>query len=64
VKKNSQFIIITHSPIILAYPNSTIYEFSETGINEVSYDKTESYRIFKSFMSDPKRMLELLLNDE
>ena len=64
VKKNSQFIIITHSPIILAYPNSTIYEFSESGINEVSYDKTESYRIFKSFMSDPKRMLDLLLSDD
>lgn len=64
VKKNSQFIIITHSPIMLAYPNATIYNFSKEGIKEITYEETDSYKIYKSFMNDSKRMLDLLLNEE
>ena len=61
VKKNSQFIIITHSPIMLAFPNATIYNFSQEGIKKVSYEDTESYKIYNTFMKDPHRMLEMLL---
>ncbi|MCG8363207.1 MAG: AAA family ATPase [Pseudanabaenales cyanobacterium] len=43
VRKESQFIIATHSPILMAYPNSKILMLSEEGISEVSYEETEHF---------------------
>ena len=63
VKKNSQFIIATHSPILMAYPNADILEFSDGGINKVSYRETEHYKITKQFIDMPERMIRYLLND-
>ena len=63
VKNNSQFIIATHSPILMAYPNADIWEFSETGIHKVGYRETEHYRITKQFIDMPERMMKYLLND-
>lgn len=62
VKSGSQLIIATHSPILMAYPNSIIYEFSQkSGITETEYTKTEHYNITKSFLENPQRMLSYLL---
>jgi len=61
VKKDSQFIIATHSPIIMAYPDSTIYQLSEEGMKAVDYTETEHYAVAKSFLTDHGRMLEVLL---
>jgi len=63
VKKDSQFIIATHSPIIMAYPNSTIYSFSESGIEQTPYTQTEHYKITKAFLEHPERVLRELLDD-
>ena len=60
VKKSSQFIIATHSPIIMAFPGADIIQFSEKGMERVSYRETESYRITKQFMDDPERMIKYL----
>lgn len=61
VKLESQFIIATHSPILLSYPNARILEFSETGINEISYEETEHFRITRDFLNNyPKRLDQLL----
>ena len=60
VKKRSQFIIATHSPIIMAFPGADIIQFSENGMERVSYRETESYRITKQFMDDPERMVKYL----
>lgn len=60
VKKNSQLIIATHSPIIMAYPNATLYEIDEDGIYEKSYQDTEHYNITRYFLNNPKRMLKEL----
>ena len=64
VKQNSQFIIATHSPILMAYPNAEIMQFSETGIERVSYKETEHYKITKQFLDNPERMLHYLFNGE
>ncbi len=64
VNKNSQFIIATHSPILMAMPNSEIFEFSKNGIKEVSYNETEHFKITKSFLDNPERMLKYLLENE
>lgn len=63
VREHSQFIIATHSPIIMAYPEAAIYEFSEEGISEKELEETNHYRIMKQFFDDKKRMLHHLLDE-
>lgn len=62
VKKRSQFIIATHSPILLAYPNAIIYHLDENGIREMAYEDTPQYQVTKGFLNDYKRMLDILLD--
>lgn len=62
VKSNSQFIIATHSPIIMAYPDAIIYEINEE-IEVVKYEKSEHYQIMKSFINNKNKMLEILIDD-
>jgi predicted ATPase len=61
VEMGSQFIIATHSPILMAYPNATIYECGERGIHPVAYEETEHYRVMHDFIANPKRMLDILM---
>ena len=56
-----QFVIATHSPIILAYPHATIYQFTPDGIRHVPYQATEHYQVTKSFLTHTERMLNVLL---
>jgi predicted ATPase len=58
----SQFIIATHSPILMAYPDACIYSFSESGIERVKYEETEHYQVMHDFLANPKRMLDVLLD--
>jgi predicted ATPase len=62
VNENSQFIIATHSPIIMSYPQSRIFEFSEEGINECPLEETNHYKLMKQFFDDKNRMIHHLLN--
>jgi len=61
VRGQSQFIIATHSPIILAYPNAWIYLLGNDGIARTPYEETEHYRTTKQFLDNPQRMLSILL---
>lgn len=61
VGRNSQFIIATHSPILMAYPGARIYELSENGIASVEYRETEHYQLTLRFLENPERMLRYLL---
>lgn len=61
VKKNSQFIIATHSPIVMAYPNAEILQFTDDGIESVTYKETEHYQITKQFIDRPEQMIKYLL---
>lgn len=61
VYHQSQLVIATHSPILLAYPNARIYQFTEDGILEVKYTETEHYQVTKDFLNRHERMMELLL---
>jgi predicted ATPase len=62
--KGSQFIIATHSPIVLACPDSVIYELTENGIAETEYEDTETYGVMKAFMDSPERMINHLFEKE
>ena len=61
IQKNAQFIIATHSPIVMAYPDALLYELKDGDFNAVKYDETEHYSVMKSFMENPKMMLDILL---
>ncbi len=58
---DSQFIIATHSPILMAYPDARIYHCSADGVAEVAYEDTEHFQVTRDFLSNPQRMLEVLL---
>jgi predicted ATPase len=49
---HAQFIIATHSPILLAYPGAQIFSFDGTHIEEMAYEDTAHYRLYKQFFAD------------
>jgi predicted ATPase len=54
---HAQFIIATHSPILMACPGATIYSFDEIPVKGIDYEKTEHYRIYRDFMADRSKYL-------
>ena len=61
VKADSQFVISTHSPILMAFPDAEVYEITERGIESVPWRETEHYRVTLEFLENPERMLYYLL---
>lgn len=59
-----QFIMATHSPILLAYPGALVYWLDQDGMREVHYEETEHFQVTRNFLNAPQRMLDLLLRDE
>jgi len=59
-----QFIIATHSPILLAYPGAQILSFDDGAIREISYRETQAYQIMNGFMSSPELYLHHLLRED
>jgi predicted ATPase len=60
----SQFIIATHSPILLALPGARIYELSQHGVAEVEWDECDATRLTKSFLESPERFLREALRED
>ena len=63
-ERDSQFIVATHSPILMAYPGARIYQLSEDGIEPVQYQETEHYQLTSRFLEDPERMLRYLFSSD
>ncbi|RDY28991.1 ATP-binding cassette domain-containing protein [Romboutsia weinsteinii] len=63
VNSGSQFIIATHSPILMAYPNAIIYEIDDKGIKEVEYEESQHYQITKAFLSNTSKFLDILIDE-
>lgn len=64
VQANSQFIIATHSPILMSYPGADIYLLDEEGARLTRLEDTDHYAITKSFLNDRERMLRELLEPD
>jgi len=64
VKAHSQFIIATHSPILLAYPGAQIFVLNENGIKQTEYKDTDHYLLTKMFLDNPEKMMQRLLNED
>ena len=62
IHDDSQFIIATHSPIFMAFPNALIYMLDENGIREIAYEDTEHYQITTNFLTDYKQQITRLLS--
>ncbi|MDR1631267.1 MAG: AAA family ATPase [Oscillospiraceae bacterium] len=60
VEKDSQFIIATHSPILMTFPGAEIYAFSQEGVASVSYRETEHYQLTRRFLENPEQILRYL----
>ncbi len=58
-----QFIIATHSPILMAYPDAWIYECSANGMKRIDYDDIEHVQVMRNFLADPQRMLRVLMEE-
>ena len=63
VRARSQFIIATHSPIILGYPDCAIWRAGEHGLEAVAYEDTDAYQTTRSFLLHRQTMLKTLLDD-
>ena len=63
VEREAQFVVATHSPILLAFPGSRIYSFDQTPVAPVEYDDLEHVNLTRSFLNDPGRYLRHLTRD-
>lgn len=61
VEANTQLVIATHSPLLMAYPDALIYQMNEDGISTIEYRDTEHFRIYRDFLNHPERMLKILM---
>lgn len=64
LENESQFIIATHSPILLGYPNATIYNFDHAEIEMIRYEETMHYILTKRFIEAPELVLKELFRDD
>lgn len=60
VLDDSQFVIATHSPILMAYPDAWIYQLDAAGVRRVDYQDTEHYQVTRNFLANPQRMMDVL----
>lgn len=60
VMGNCQFIIATHSPILMAYPDAIIYQCDAKGLTRVPYENTEHFQVTRNFLTNPRRTLGIL----
>jgi predicted ATPase len=61
--QGSQFIIATHAPILMAYPDAWVYWIDANGIQRKAYKDTPHYQIMLDFVNQPERMLSVLLGE-
>ena len=63
VGKHSQFIVATHSPMLMAFPGAQVIELTENDIRTVPFDRTEHFQLTKRFLNNPRKMLKMLLEE-
>jgi predicted ATPase len=63
VAEGSQFVMATHSPLLMAYPGATIYVLDESGMTNAPYEETEQVQLTRAFLDAPERFLRHLLVD-
>lgn len=62
--EGSQFLIATHSPILLGVPDAQILSFDDGRVEEITYEQTASYQITEMFINNRDYMLDKLLRED
>lgn len=62
--KEAQFIVATHSPLLMACPGAAIYSFGPAGIEEIAYEETAHYQLYKAFLTDRMPFLAPVATEE
>lgn len=63
VAKGAQFIVATHSPVLMAYPGAAIYEFDEDGGHRLPYDDVGAVQLWRNFLDAPERFFHHLFGE-
>ena len=63
VHNHSQFVIATHSPMLMAFPGAQVIELTSDGIQTVPFRQTEHFQLTKRFLDNPEKMMEVLLGE-
>jgi predicted ATPase len=63
VGQRSQFIIATHSPIILGYPDAWIYQTTSDGLARIDYEETDHFQVTRNFLNRRQAFLDVLLSE-
>ena len=64
VEKDSQFILATHSPMLMAFPGAQVIELTDGDIRTVSYRQTEHFQLTRRFLDNPEKMLRMLFDEQ
>lgn len=64
ISNGSQFVLATHSPILMAYPGATIYSLAADSPRRTAFDDVENVRLTRDFLARPSEYLRLLCSDE
>jgi predicted ATPase len=62
--EGSQFIIATHSPVLMAFPEATIFHFNDDGPHQIGYDEVPAVQLWRRFLDDPPSLLRHLFSDD
>ena len=62
-EQGSQFVIATHSPILVAFPHAVIYALGDDGVATMAFDDVPNVQLYRSFLTSPDRFLHHLLGD-
>jgi predicted ATPase len=64
IADGSQFVIATHSPLLMAYPEAKILTLTDAGPQPIAYEETEHFRVTRQFLNHPRAMLDILFADD
>ena len=62
-RTGAQFVVATHSPVVLACPDARIYELDDDGLAPCAYDELDTVRFTRAFLAAPERFLQAALED-
>jgi predicted ATPase len=60
---NIQFIIATHSPILLAYPEAQIFSFDKEKVHQINYRESQPFQLVSRFIAAPERYINALFSE-
>lgn len=64
VQSGAQFVLATHSPILMAFPGAAIYALTDAGITRTRYDDLEVVQLWRGFLDEPDSFLHHLFADD